>query len=250
VRIKARYSLATVCLGRGLYPAAIQHYEEALRLCRHYGKPEELPHIYHGLCYARLHTGDLERAEMDGSEALSLYQQRHDSPMEARMYSLLGRVAYGQGDYRAATDRYAEALAIVNQATSPTMVMLLCANLAEARLAEGRLDEARRYCQRTLENMQRADNAHMKGTAYHKIGRVAREEARRATGQYRQQLLEEAMSCFQQAKELLVATQAYADTADVYSDMAQVFEELGRAEEAIECLRSGYDALSHAKDSR
>src|SRR5712691_5810066 len=133
VRIKARYSLATVCVGRGLYPSAIQHYEEALRLCRHYGKADELPHIYHGLCYACLHTGDLTRAEMNGMEALSLYQQRHDRQMEARMYSLLGSVRYAQGNYRAASDHYTEALAIVNSRENPTMVMLICAHLAEAR---------------------------------------------------------------------------------------------------------------------
>jgi len=187
---------------------------------------------------------------MNGMEALSLYQQRHDRQMEARMYSLLGSVRYAQGNYRAASDHYTEALAIVNSRENPTMVMLICAHLAEARLGEGRLDEASRYCQRALENMQRAENEHMKGTTYHKIGKVAQGQARRAEGGQHRQLLEEAANWFLKAQELLTSTHAYPEIAAVYKDLAQVMEELGRAEEAIECLRSGYAALSKMKDPK
>src|SRR6266487_4536741 len=69
VRIKARYSLGMTCIRRGLYSAAIQHYEEALRLCRHYNNDDELAHIYHGLCDAYRNIGDFARAMTVGQEA-------------------------------------------------------------------------------------------------------------------------------------------------------------------------------------
>ena len=49
VRIKARYYLGMTCIVRGLYSAAVQHYEEALRFCRHYNNEEEKAPVYHGL---------------------------------------------------------------------------------------------------------------------------------------------------------------------------------------------------------
>jgi tetratricopeptide (TPR) repeat protein len=244
VRIKARYYLGMTCIVRGLYPAAIQHYEEALRLCRHYNNEEEMAHVYHGLCDAYRHTGDFARAITSGQEALRLYRMRSDREMEARVYHLMGRVSFLLGDLRAASDHYTESLAIATGNDGPTMAMLNCVALADVRLAEDRLEEARRYCQFALETMQRSHNAQMSGIVYYAVGKIAHEEARRTQDSPRAKLLEEAVSWYQKASELLGPTQAYADKAEVYGRWAQALEELGCAQEAIDVWRSGYEMLS------
>ncbi|QBD79227.1 tetratricopeptide repeat protein [Ktedonosporobacter rubrisoli] len=246
VRIQARYSLAMTCIMRGLYTAAIRNYEDALRLCRHYEEKEEVPHIYYGLCDAYRHTGDFISACTAGQEALRLYQERSNRAMEARMHHMLGQIRFQIGDFRDAADHYTESLAIATSHNSPTMIMLNCASLADLRLAESRLDEAKRYCQLALENMERVDNAHMKGSAYCIVGKVVHEDARQARDTQKRLLLEEAVSWFEKAKEQLASTQAYADMAEVYEYWASALEELGRVEEAIECWRFGYEVLSHA----
>ncbi|MBV9229743.1 MAG: tetratricopeptide repeat protein [Chloroflexi bacterium] len=247
VRIQARYYLAMTCVMRGFYSAAIQHYEEALRLCRHYSNEEELPHIYYGLCEAYRYIGDFIKANMAGQEALQLYQKRGDRKMEARMHYKLGRTRFLLSDFREAADHYTESLAIATGYNGPTMAMLNCAALADLRLAEGRLEEAKRYCQLALEVMERTDDAHMRGTTYHVIGKVTHEEARRAEGAQRRELLEKTVSWYQKSCEYLNSTQAYPDIAEVYGRLAQTLEELDRVEEAIECWRSGYEVLSHKK---
>lgn len=244
VRIKARYYLGMTCIVRGLYSAAVQHYEEALRLCRHYNNEEEMAHVYHGLCDAYRHTGDFARATTAGEEALQLYRRRMDREMEARVHHLMGRISFSLGDLREASDHYTESLAIATGYNGPTMAMLNCVALADVRLAEERLEEARRYCQLALETMQRSHNVQMSATVYHAVGKIAQEEARLVHGGERQQLLQEAVSWYQKASELLGPTQAYADRAEIYGRWAQALEELGCAQEAIDVWRSGYEVLS------
>jgi tetratricopeptide (TPR) repeat protein len=122
--------------------------------------------------------------------------------------------------------------------------MVDCAGLAELRLAEGRLEEARRYCQLAYETMTRSEDVHMRGCTLLTIGKVAREEAHQAYGERRIHLLEEATSWFERANDQLQHTQAYPDRAEVYGCWAQALEDLGRVGEAIERWRSGYEFLS------
>jgi len=244
IRIKARYSLGMTCIERGLYNAAIRHYEDALRLCRHYENEEELAHIYHGLCAAYRHVGDFSRATVAGQEALRLYGQQSKREMEARVHQLMGRISFLLGDFREASDHYTESLAIATGYNGPTMAMLNCVALADVRMAEGRLEEARRYCQFALETMQRSHNAQMSGSVYHSIGKITHAEARHSQGAQRQKLLEEAVSWYKKASEYLDLTQAYADRAEVYGGWAQALEELGCTQEAIELWRSGYAVLT------
>jgi tetratricopeptide (TPR) repeat protein len=246
VRIKARYYLGMTCIMRGLYTTAVRHYEEALRLCHHYRDEEELAHIYHGLCEVYRDMGDFARADSVGHEALRLYQQRGDRPMEARMHHLLAHNYFLSGDYRAAEEHYTTSLTLSLSEDRAKLVMLNYAALADVCLAEGRLQDADYYCQLALEYMQRTSDAHMRSRTYQVIARVSHAAARRAEDEERRrQLLEETMAWLEQAKSELAQTQAYPDIAEVYESMAVALEDLGRVEEAIACWRSGYEVLSH-----
>lgn len=250
VRIKARYFLAMTCITRGMYTAAIQHYEEALRLCRHYNEEEDVADIYHGLCDAYRHIGDFIKADIAGQEALCRYQERMDRQKEARMHHLLGRIRFLLSDYREAADHYTESLALATNHNGPTLALVNCAALADLRLAEGRLEEAKRYCQLVLEMMERTPDSHMRGVAYHVVGKVTHEEARHFSGEEQHALLGETVSWLEKANAELALTQAYADMAEVYGSLAQALEDLGRFEEAIKSWRAGYEVLSHAKEPK
>ena len=72
VRIKARYSLGMTCIMSGLYVMAIQHYEEALLLCKNISEDENLPEIYYGLCDANRLLGKFESAYTYGVKRLPM----------------------------------------------------------------------------------------------------------------------------------------------------------------------------------
>ncbi|MBV9020475.1 MAG: tetratricopeptide repeat protein [Ktedonobacteraceae bacterium] len=247
VRIQARYALAMTCVMRGLYTAAIQNYEEALRLCQHFNRREELAPIYYGLCETYRHLGDYVKSYLVGQEALHLYQERTDRGMEAETHNLLGRICFLLHNFRQAFDHYTESLSLSTTCDKPTVVLLNYAALADLRLAEGRLDEAKWYCQRAIENIDRTDRTHIRGAIYQALGKVTQSEAQQAMGAQRHELLERAFTWYKEAEAQLATTQAYTVIAEVYGNQAQVLEELGQAQDAIERWRQAYGVLSHAK---
>ena len=252
-KLKARYGLAMTYLMRGLYPAAIQHYELALGLCLYLDDDEELGNIYYGICDAYRRSGDLIKAQLACVKALELYERAaprtiESQGMEGAAHNMLGLIYTTLGDYRTASDHYTEALAIATSYNGTKMVMVNCTALARVRLIEGRLEEARRYCRRALEISERLQNSelYLRSLTYLTCGKVAQAEAQRDGGERRQSLLEEAVTWFEKATEKLSPTQAYSEVTELYGLWAQALEDLGRYEEAIACWKSGYEALSSA----
>jgi len=188
-KLKARYGLAMTYLMRGLHAAAIQHYELALGLCP-IDDDEEMGHIYYGLCQAYVGSGNLTNAQLAGEKALKLYEQCADRYLEGLAHNMLGYIYLKLGDYRAASDHYTEALSLAASHNGHKMVMINCASLAEVRLAEGRLEEARRYCQRALENIDLIQNKdrYLESLTYLMCGKVAQAEAQQVEGEQRQRL--------------------------------------------------------------
>lgn len=246
VQIKARYGLAMTHSMRGLYGAAIHHYEIALRECLYLDDDNEIGNIYYGLCDTYRRAGNLVEAQLAGEKALQLYIRGANRPMEGQIHNTLGRISFMLGDYRQASDHYTEALALANSYSGPPMVMINCAALADVRLAEGRLDEAKRYCQLAQDLSASVKSEQLRGLTYLIIGKVAQEEARLAEGEKKQRLLEEAIAWYAKAKNELSPTQAYTDVAELYGRWAEVLEALGQFQEAIQCWKSGYEALSSA----
>lgn len=244
VRIKARCSLAMTCSMRGLYAPAIQHYEEALRQCRHYNHEEEIPHVYLALADAFLRAGDYARASHAAQEALQLFEKQADQPMTARVYNLLGRICFSSKDYQQAAEHYTQSLTIATRDNNFQMIALNRATLADLSLTQGQIEEAKSYSHAAVDGLANVEDPYCQGGTYNVIGKVALEEARRSEGTRRKELLEEAAAWFDQARVQLAIAHAYPDIAEVYGYRAQALEELGRVEEAIECWRSGYEVLS------
>ena len=173
VRVKAHYSLAMSFMMRGLYSTAIQQYHDALHHFLYIDNDEELGKIHYGLSYTYRPLGKLEDARLAGERALELYVKAANHGMEGVTHSLLGRIALENKDYRVASDHYTEALAISNAYAGTTMAMLNCTALADVRLAEGRLDEAKRYCQRACELTAQVSDTYLCGLTYYVTAKVS-----------------------------------------------------------------------------
>jgi tetratricopeptide (TPR) repeat protein len=244
-QIKARYGLAVTYSMRGLYAAAVEHYEMALGQCLYLEDDNEIGNIYCGLCDTYRRAGELIKARLAGKKAL-LYIGGANHPVEGQIHNTLGRISFMLGNYREAADHYTEALTLANSCNSSPMTMINCAALAEVCLAEGRLEEARRYCQLTRDLIACVKNEQQRGAAYLIIGKVTQAEAQPAEGEQKQRLLEEAIEWYVKAKSELSPTRSYADVAELYGRWAEAVEELGQLQAAFHCWKSGYETLSSA----
>jgi tetratricopeptide (TPR) repeat protein len=244
VRIKARYSLGMTCIMSGFYALAIQHYEEALRLCKFDPEHEDLPHIYYGLCDANRHMGKFEVAYKYGVMALELYEKRGMRSMEGRMHNVLGRIGYQLREYNEATDHYMESLSIATLDNSQSIKMENFVALADLRLAENRLEEAHRYCNRAEEAAQGLDDDIYLGMMYLVSGKVTLAESERVEGEQHERLFEEARRLFEIAKDHFSRTQSRTYLAEVYGRLAQMSEKAGQPQEAISYWKTAYESLS------
>lgn len=246
VQVKARYGLAMTYVMRNVYAPAIQHYELAIRLCLHIDDDEIMGNIYYGLSEVYRRTGNLIKAQLAGEKALELYERSGNQHMEGVTHNLLGHISTQLGDYRQASDHFTEALSVATSGESTRMIMVNCAALANLRLTEGRLEEAKRYCQRAQDMIGRFPDkdGQLTGSTYLVTGKVTHAEAQRAEGEQKQKLLEETIKWFEKARDKLAPTQSYGDLAELYGRWAQVLEELGQFREAILYWKSGYESLS------
>lgn len=247
VLLKARCGLGLTCTMNGFYLAAIQHYEEALQLCKNDLEGEDVADIYYGLADAYRLAGKFDQAYTCGKMALRLYEKRGQRYWEGRMHNLLGRICFQMGHYQDATDHYMEALSAATLDNTPGMVMLNFAALADLRLAEGRLEEAYRFCMRAQEAGERVHDDHLCGLMYLVCGKVTHAKAEQAQDDQHQELLEESIRWFEKAREQLSRAQAPTNLAELYGRLAGTYEELGRHHEAVEYWKFAYSSLSTAK---
>jgi tetratricopeptide (TPR) repeat protein len=244
VRIKARYSLGMTCSMSGFYAMAIQHYEEALRLCQNNPDQEDLPEIYYGLCDANRLLGKFESAYTFGVKALELYEKRGMRTMEARAQNMLGRICYQIRQYDEAADHYLESLSIATLDNNQKMKMVNFTALADLRLAENRQEEAQRYCQRALEVADGMHDNYYLGLMYLTCVKVTLAESEQAEGEQHEILFSNARRLFEKAKEHLSQTQASVLLGEVYGRIAQMLEKSGQSQEAISYWKTAYESLS------
>lgn len=247
LRIQANYSLGMSFCMRGLYAAALQQYEEALRLFLHENNDEELANIYYGLCDIYRKVGRFIEAQQAGEQALQLYMRTNNRSLEGRIRNLLGHIAFQRDDFKGAGDYFTEALAIAASLKSVQMVMVNCEALAKLRAAQCQFDQARRYCQLAQEMSRETQNSFLRGHAYLMAGKVSRAEAQQAEGELQQALLEEATKQFEIAHVHFSLTEAYDERAETLVLWAQACEALGRSHESLHLWRSVYQTQARAK---
>jgi tetratricopeptide (TPR) repeat protein len=234
VQVKALFGYAMTCIPLGLFASAIQQYEKALQVSAKEKIEDDLPHIYYGLADAHRQAGHFGEAYHYGKLALAGYRKTGSRSHVCRMLNLLGRIALHLGDYRAAEDYYAESLSIATEDEHTSMQLINFVAMADLRLDEERLDEARIYCERA-ERICIAikDDHHICGLMYMIHGKVAQREASKVEGQQANALLHEALAYYERARNQYDQTQARTHLIEIYGRLAEVYDALQRPEEAI-----------------
>ena len=210
VRIRAQVAMGTLSVITGFYDMALTHYHDALGLCSSNSESPHLPDIYYGLCDAYRHKGNFPCALECGQKALHLYTERNQQKMIGRMRNLLGRVCFQMRDFAMASTYYTEALALAMLDGSPVMALNNLTALADLRREEGELGEAWRYCDMALGYSPKLPpgTGHFIGMMYIVCGKVKEAGAATASGQEAQELLEKAITFYEQAVQALKTTDA------------------------------------------
>lgn len=247
--IKAHYYIAGAYKMRGLFNAAIQDYLQAQEYAIHAEDNRELPCIYDGLTEAYRVSGKFMEALDSGKKALELYRRASNRKGECVILNRLGRIALKLGDYVKAGEYYTESMfvaAAIPDHRGDKMIMTNCVALADLRLDEGRIEDARRYCDNAAQLSARSSDKFLSGLADMITGKVVYAEAKQVEGEHRCQLIEQAIHWFEQASKALGEGQAY-DLAEVYGRWAEALEDLGQGQEALVRWKSAYEAMGAAK---
>lgn len=252
LRIKALCGQAMTCITAGLNAVAIQHYQEALKVCAKEKLQQELKrdiaNIHYGLADAYRQTGDFLRARTHGRMALQMYEDLPDRYLVCRIYNVLGRIAFQLGEYQTAAELYMESLSLAVLEDEVCMKMLNFIAMADVRLAENRLDEAQRYCDHALETaVHIQEDHHMCGIMYLVCGKVAFERAKEMQGEEAWYGLQEAQKIYEKAEEHLAQTQAAAHRSELFGRRAEVYEALNQPQEALACWKRAFDTTAVPK---
>jgi len=249
LRIKALCGQAVTCLTAGLYAVAIQHYQEALKVCAKEKLQQELKKdiagIYYGLAEACRQIGDFAHARIHGRMALQMYEDLHDRYLVCRVYNVLGRVAFQLGEHQGAAELYMESLSLAVLEDRAGMKMLNFIGMADVRLAENRLDEAQRYCDHALEtSVHLQEDHHLCGMMYLVCGKVAFARAKEMQGEEARYELQEAQRIYKKAEEHLAQTQAIAHRSELYGRRAEIYEALNQPQEALAYWKQAFDTTA------
>lgn len=240
LRVEARYNMAKSYLARDSYRAAIQHYDDALRLCRHYKLPRLVPAIYRDLSEAYERLGEFKKAQESAHEALRLYQENNNDAARGYVYHTLGHVHFLLGEYAAASSYYTQSLALTKDSIDSQLVARNYTALAEVALQEQHIDEAKAYMLAAETITENVEDAFVCGRVYAAQGNITLAEAHLVHGVERERLLTESLERFQKAVHFFKTSRTWQSLCEVYNTIATVAEELGRTQDALVYCKLAY----------
>ncbi|RSM57778.1 hypothetical protein DMB66_31640 [Actinoplanes sp. ATCC 53533] len=135
----------------------------------------DLATTYHQLGIVAQRGGDLDTAEQQYQQSLTIKEQRGDRPGVAASYHHLGWVAQLRGDLDTAEQRYQQSVAISEQRGDRTGIAFSYHHLGWVAQLRGDLDTAEQRYQQSLAIKEELGNRPGMATSYHQLGRVAEE---------------------------------------------------------------------------
>ncbi len=195
--------------------------------------------------------GRLREAEIQHRQALDVLQEldrenRNVLQQISVTHSDLANVLSEQDRFEEAREEYEQGLKIDEELSNPRGVIVDRGNLGTLAMRQGDFPEARRRYQEALEVARQLGESLMEAKVLHKIGRVAEEEARQATGQQREERLAEAEKAYKESLRLKETHRDQAGAALSANQLANLAKMAGRLTHAERWYRH---ALGHLEGS-
>lgn len=137
----------------GQVDQAIADYERALGLLRTLGEHEKTGAILNNMAIDYANQGNLNRAEQLYSDAKSHFEQSGDKQNEATALCNIADILYLRGDLKAAARNYQQALDLIATIDHADAGYAMY-RMADLRLTQGNLREAKTLAQRSLEELK------------------------------------------------------------------------------------------------
>lgn len=258
------HSLGTLYAGLCEYPAAVEHYEQALRIAREHGVRSIEAAATNNLAIALQDQGRLDdavrhyenalgfgersaaavtvrvnlgsaywemgrladaRAQFDGARAL--LRHRASRQAEVELLDGLARLLLDEGDHTNAAGHAQDALELALSTGQPRLVAEAHNTLGTAALRGGRTDEAITHHTNALQTARKIGFGRAEVSAVIGLANV-----RRVVGD-----LDEALALCEQALRLVTTTGLTLRRGRVLHALAQVHFDLGDHEEALDLVR-------------
>jgi predicted ATPase len=134
----------------GEYEDAAEYYQQSLRLAQNANNVGLEASIKAGIASLHEQQGNLSEANIYATACFALYDRLNDQEGMAYSLELLGHIAYGQDDYRAARDFYERSRALYQLDDNQWGMTKDLNNLGNVAYQQGDLEAARNYYEQSL----------------------------------------------------------------------------------------------------
>lgn len=231
-RAAALIGAATLARRQGEYPAAIQHYEEALSISRDLNDTSAIASALNNLGVVAVDQGNYERAEQLGQEALALFRAAKDRPRAAASLNNLGMVARRRGEPERAAQLFEESLVIWRELGDQLRTALALNNLGVAAFESGDLTTAAARYEEALAMYRERGDLTGAALTLHNLAEVLRDQGD----------LARSAQLWQESLALRAEQGNRAGIAESLSGLAIIAMRAGLADRAIRLLAAS-DAL-------
>lgn len=224
-QVELHLQLGRLYVFLGDLAAATIHFQQGLAMAEATGNRRN-----QGRCLGRLAYIACLRNELDGAAALAkraLCLIVDNDPEQARIYAVLGAVAYAQQAFEQAVVHYQQALAIWERTGNTRMIAWSLRDLGGAYRRQSKLDQAVRCYERALHCFATIDDPVHQASTRMNLGNVYLDMNRS----------EEALALYELALPTFQQLLEWRRLAIVYSNMGITYRRLQRCDEAVQALQ-------------
>ena len=239
IRLLAHYSLGRLSLQMNQSAQALIQYTTAKDLCG----PEQTQQalfvaILIGLCETHARLDQFELALSLGKQALSLLLANPAAGCQEQLLLLLSRICLSLQDGASALSYAQEARQVANEKNDRASVANTLLLLAEIQQKMGQAQEAQTTCRQAIELVALTQDQALHGAALFLCGKIAEAQWRQQPEQ--ENLAQEALRNYEQARELFEKLRDLPALARVSKQLAQLLEDRGEPGLALAHWKNAY----------
>jgi len=236
------------CLGNNYkassdYPAALKHYLEALKIYEAIDEQKSIPIIMMniGTVYWPMH--EYARSLEYYEKALPLATKLGNKKLCGLLYGNISVVYAEQGDYRHSTEYNKKALKIFEELDDRADLAWITENLGSDHAKAGDPEAAITYYEKALVMTRELNDRKDEASVLECIGLAYRDMARSAGVAARNRYLQQSITYFNKAKDILTEINDLDYLRTSYYDLSTTMEQMGDHKQALENYKK-YAALN------